>query len=76
MEPKKAVVSSEGGKRSHDEKVKVLQWEDYEQELARLCSLTAALNEAKQNKQLLEEKLQSTLRVWLLFIYYKLLRIN
>nr|GMD70660.1 UV radiation resistance-associated gene protein isoform X1 [Ipomoea batatas] len=63
MEPKKAVVSSEGGKRSHDEKVKVLQWEDYEQELARLCSLTAALNEAKQNKQLLEEKLQSTLRL-------------
>ncbi|XP_031114051.1 UV radiation resistance-associated gene protein isoform X1 [Ipomoea triloba] len=63
MEPKKTVVSSEGGKRNHDEKVKVLQWEDYEQELARLCSLTAALNEAKQKKQLLEEKLQSTL--WL-----------
>ncbi|KAI5650643.1 hypothetical protein M9H77_36648 [Catharanthus roseus] len=43
--------------------VKVIQWEDYEQELARLCSLTSALEEAKQKKLLLQEKLQSLIEI-------------
>lgn len=41
----------------------IIQWEDYEQELARLCSLTFALNEAKQKKQLVQQKLQSLIQV-------------
>lgn len=41
----------------------VIQWEDYEQELARLCSLTSALNEAKKKKQLVQQKLQSLIQV-------------
>ncbi|KAJ8530751.1 hypothetical protein K7X08_023632 [Anisodus acutangulus] len=46
-----------------DKNVKIIQWEDYEQELARLCSLTSALNEAKQKKQLVQQKLQSLIQV-------------
>ncbi|RAL54339.1 hypothetical protein DM860_001467 [Cuscuta australis] len=63
MEPKKVAVSSEADKQNLEEKVKVLQWEDYEQELARICSLTAAQNESKLKKEFLQEKLQSILRV-------------
>lgn len=63
MEPKKVAISSEGDKQNLGEKVKVLQWEDYEQELARICSLTAAQNESKLKKQFLQEKLQSISRV-------------
>lgn len=42
---------------------KVIEWEDYEQELARFCSLSSAINEAKQKKFLLEQKLQSLIQV-------------
>ncbi|CAH9136694.1 unnamed protein product [Cuscuta epithymum] len=63
MEPKKVVVAPEGDEQIQGEKIKALQWEDYEQELARLCSLTAAHNESMQKKHLLEEKIQSILRV-------------
>lgn len=42
---------------------KVIQWEDFEQELARLCSLTSAVDEAKQKRKLLQEKLQANINV-------------
>lgn len=45
------------------EKLKVIEWEDYEQEVARLWSLSSALREAKEKKQALEEKLQSLIQV-------------
>ncbi|XP_027116814.1 vacuolar protein sorting 38-like isoform X3 [Coffea arabica] len=42
---------------------KLIEWEDYQQELARFCSLTSALNEAKQKKLVLQQKLQSLIQV-------------
>uniref|UniRef100_A0A3Q7I8D2 UV radiation resistance-associated gene protein n=1 Tax=Solanum lycopersicum TaxID=4081 RepID=A0A3Q7I8D2_SOLLC len=58
MEPKK--VASSGEIQNKKEKnLKSIQWEDYEQELVRLCSLTSALNEAKEKKELVQQKLQS-----------------
>lgn len=48
-------------KNSHKEEQieKVVQWEDFEQELARLVSLSSALNEAKQKKLLIQQKLDN-----------------
>lgn len=43
--------------------VKVIEWEDFEHELARFWSLTSALKEANQRKQSLQEKLQSFIQV-------------
>ncbi|XVF65236.1 hypothetical protein PTKIN_Ptkin09bG0231200 [Pterospermum kingtungense] len=45
------------------ERVKVIEWEDFEHELTRLWSLTSALKEANQRKQSLQEKLQSYIQV-------------
>ncbi|KAK3187892.1 hypothetical protein Dsin_027453 [Dipteronia sinensis] len=45
------------------EKLQVIEWEDFEQEVARLWSLSSALKEAKEKKQSLEEKLQSLIQV-------------
>lgn len=42
---------------------KLIEWEDYQQELARFCSLTSALNEAKQKKLVLQQKLRSVIQV-------------
>lgn len=50
------------------ENAKVIQWEDYEQELARLCSLASALEEAKQKKLQLQEKLNPLIQVILIFL--------
>ncbi|KAK2975205.1 hypothetical protein RJ640_022097 [Escallonia rubra] len=50
-------------KAINQEDVKVVQWEDFEQELARLLSLSSALNEAKEKKALLQEKLHSLIQV-------------
>lgn len=52
-------------KNSHKEEQieKVVQWEDFEQELARLVSLSSALNEAKQKKLLIQQKLDNFIQV-------------
>lgn len=68
MEQKKILSSSSSKKggvvgEENKEKVKVIQWEDFEQELARLWSLSSALNEAKHKKLLLQNKLQAALQV-------------
>lgn len=42
---------------------KVVQWEDFEQELARLVSLSSALNEAKEKKLLIQQKLDNFIQV-------------
>ncbi|XP_031090679.1 UV radiation resistance-associated protein-like [Ipomoea triloba] len=61
----KAVASSRGQKQCVGQNAKVIHihWEDYQQELARLCSLTSAVNEANQKKQFFREKLQSSIQV-------------
>lgn len=62
MESKK-VASSGEIQNKKDKNLKIIQWEDYEQELVRLCSLTSALNEAKEKKELVQQKLQSFIQV-------------
>ncbi|XP_058731703.1 vacuolar protein sorting 38 isoform X1 [Vicia villosa] len=43
--------------------VRVIQWEDFEHDLARLSSLSSALNEAKDKKRNLQRKLESLIQV-------------
>ncbi|KAI5385059.1 uncharacterized protein LOC127107828 isoform X2 [Lathyrus oleraceus] len=45
------------------EDVRVIPWEDFEQDLARLSSLSSALNEAKEKKRNLQHKLESLIQV-------------
>lgn len=42
--------------------VKVIEWEDFQQELAQLCSLSSTLNKAKYHKLVLQQKLQSLIQ--------------
>ncbi|GMP55570.1 hypothetical protein CsSME_00020343 [Camellia sinensis var. sinensis] len=56
----KALVAAENQDKDI---VKVVQWEDFEQELARLMSLSSALNEAKEKKLLLQQQLDSHIQV-------------
>lgn len=50
------------------ENVKIIEWEEFEQELMRLWSLTSATNTAKERKLSLSNKLESLLQVnFLLF---------
>ncbi|KAI4342579.1 hypothetical protein MLD38_027191 [Melastoma candidum] len=44
-------------------KAKAIQWEDFEQELARLVSLSSALDDANRKKALLQQKLESLIQV-------------
>ncbi|CAN1193791.1 Vacuolar protein sorting 38 [Linum perenne] len=43
--------------------VKLIEWEDYEQEVARLWSLSSALKEARERKEALERKIHSLIQV-------------
>ncbi|OAY28274.1 UV radiation resistance-associated gene protein isoform X1 [Manihot esculenta] len=56
-------LSSESSKGSKSEKVKLIDWEDYEHEVARLWSLSSALKEAKEKKLTLQQKLDSFIQV-------------
>ncbi|KAJ0742163.1 putative phosphatidylinositol 3-kinase [Helianthus annuus] len=56
MESKKKVVEEQ---QSHE---KVVNWEDYQHEVARLSSLSSAVNEANYNKSLMQEKLNDYLQ--------------
>lgn len=58
MESKKKAVEEK-----NKEKVKIVQWEDFQQELARLSSLSSALSEANQKKLLIQGKLNSHLQL-------------
>ncbi|KAJ9555638.1 hypothetical protein OSB04_010252 [Centaurea solstitialis] len=62
MESKKKALE-EKNKKQQEEKVKIIQWEDFQQELARLSSLSSALTEANHNKSLIQEKLNSHLQL-------------
>ncbi|KVH90994.1 UV radiation resistance-associated gene protein isoform X2 [Cynara cardunculus var. scolymus] len=61
MESKKKAVEEKT--KNREEKVKIVQWEDFQQELARLSSLSSALSEANQKKSLIQEKLNSHLQL-------------
>ncbi|OVA13825.1 UV radiation resistance protein/autophagy-related protein 14 [Macleaya cordata] len=52
---KKVVLSSDGD-------VKLIEWEDFEQELARLWSLSSALKKSKEKKDSLQQKLESLIQ--------------
>ncbi|CAN0875354.1 Vacuolar protein sorting 38 [Linum grandiflorum] len=43
--------------------VKLIEWEDYEQEVARLWSLSSALTEARERKEALQGKIHSLIQV-------------
>ncbi|KAK6914295.1 UV radiation resistance protein/autophagy-related protein 14 [Dillenia turbinata] len=47
----------------NSQNLRVIQWEDYEHELATLVSLSSALQEAKEKKQSLQHKLESHIQV-------------
>lgn len=61
------LTSSASAKKSTDlrlsEGIRVIEWEDFEQEVARLWSLSSALKEAQERKQILQEKLQPLIQV-------------
>ncbi|XP_010246288.1 PREDICTED: UV radiation resistance-associated gene protein-like isoform X3 [Nelumbo nucifera] len=61
MEPEKVSSSKENPKEAAN--LKIIQWEDFEQELARLWSLSSALIKAKENKNSLQQKLESLIQV-------------
>ncbi|CAK7328438.1 unnamed protein product [Dovyalis caffra] len=66
MEPERTLSpepSTSKTKPIKSEEVKIIEWEDYEHEGARLWSLSSALNESKQKKQILEQKLHSLIQV-------------
>ncbi|KAA8527922.1 hypothetical protein F0562_035209 [Nyssa sinensis] len=66
MEPNPSLSSKSLSKKvvtEDQDNAKAIQWEDFEQELARLWSLSSALNEAKQKKLLLQQKLESLIKV-------------
>lgn len=65
---KKPIVKIQ--EEEEDQPAKVIEWEDYEQELVRLCSLTSALEEAKSKKSVLEEKLQSLIQVKKFILFF------
>lgn len=54
------------------EEPKVVEWEDMEQEIARLWSLSSALRKAKERKEVLSQSLDSIIKVLFFFHYYLL----
>ncbi|KAJ7959785.1 UV radiation resistance-associated protein [Quillaja saponaria] len=61
MDPDK--IPSSQTKTTSLETVKVIEWEDFEQELARLWSLSSALKEANEKKESLQQKLEALIQV-------------
>ncbi|CAN6722617.1 unnamed protein product [Malus baccata var. baccata] len=49
--------------KSDLENVKVIEWEEFEQEIVRLWSLSSAFSEAQEKKQSLQRKLESLIEV-------------
>ncbi|GLT52333.1 hypothetical protein SLA2020_256810 [Shorea laevis] len=62
MEPRNQSPSTQP-KKIDPENVKLIEWEDFEQELARLWSLSSALREAEEKKQTLQQRLDSLVQV-------------
>ncbi|GKV35961.1 hypothetical protein SLEP1_g44151 [Rubroshorea leprosula] len=62
MEPRNQSPSTQP-KKIDPENVKLIDWEDFEEELARLWSLSSALKEAQEKKQTLQQRLDSVVQV-------------
>lgn len=63
---------------SKDSRLKVIQWEDFEQELATLSSLSSALQQAQLQKLAIQRQLQTLIQVSGLFnfrIFYQQFRV-
>ncbi|KAF5736632.1 UV radiation resistance-associatedprotein isoform X1 [Tripterygium wilfordii] len=58
-------------KKRDPENEKVIEWEDYEQEVARLWSLSSALREAKEKKRCLKEKLEALIQLGFVWVEVK-----
>lgn len=69
MEPSSSSSSSTSSESKKREE-KVEEWEDFEQALARLWSLSSALNQANLRKLSLQDQLQSHLQVVLTALYH------
>lgn len=61
---------------TNDPNLKIIQWEDYEQELVRLLSLSSALQQAQEKKLTLQHRLETLSQVsslifsfWVLLIF-------
>lgn len=64
MEPSSSSSSSSSSSNCENkQQEKVEEWEDFEQALARLWSLSSAVNQTKLRKLSLQEKLQSHIQV-------------
>ncbi|XP_076889125.1 vacuolar protein sorting 38-like [Bidens hawaiensis] len=61
MESKKKPVENNNNRL--EEKVKIIKWEDFQHELARLSSLSSAINEANNKKSSIQHKLNSRLQL-------------
>lgn len=61
MEPNRKFSS--GTVVPDQDNAKVIEWEDFEQDLARLVSLSSALNEVKEKKRSLQQKLEDLIQV-------------
>ncbi|KAG4999887.1 hypothetical protein AAZX31_08G109300 [Glycine max] len=62
MEPPSQIVSLRTTTTDPDH-VKVIQWDDFQHDLARLASLSSALHEANEKKRNLQHKLESLIQV-------------
>ncbi|PWA59337.1 hypothetical protein CTI12_AA392980 [Artemisia annua] len=49
--------------KKQEEEIKIVPWEDYQQELARFSSLSSALQQANHNKNFIQHKLHSLLHL-------------
>ncbi|XP_037492638.1 UV radiation resistance-associated gene protein isoform X2 [Jatropha curcas] len=63
MERERTVPPELKTEGNESEKLKLIEWEDYEQEVARLWSLSSALKEAREKKLSLQQKLNSFIQV-------------
>lgn len=62
MEPPSQIVSLRTTTTDPDH-VKVIQWDDFQHDLARLASLSSALHEANEKKRNLQYKLEPLIQV-------------
>lgn len=55
--------STNNNNNNNKNNMKVIEWEDYSEELARLCSISSTLTESEHKKLLYQQKLESLIQV-------------
>lgn len=63
LDASKSVVAASTIDDPGGENILYIQWEDFEQELARLCSLSSVLKQVQEKKQSLQQKLETLIQV-------------